>query len=137
MANSTATFAVQGAVIQLLQATPALTSLAPVFDEVPEGHDYPYIELDRIEEQLDNRFAKNGRTLLVQFSIYSNQPGNLEVEHIVEQMNILLDDNLIPSPTGWSIFQNLYELGTLDKEFDTELLRHFIAQYRVNCEAAP
>ena len=134
MANSTAMLAVQRRVVATLQAASALTTLAPVFDEVPEGQAFPYVEIGEIEEVLNNIFAKNGRSLLVSIHIYSEAGGFKEGEQILEQLNILLDDTLLPNPTGWIVLMNHYEIGTAQKEFDVVQLRHLIARYRIEVE---
>lgn len=135
MANSTAILAVQAQLFATINVT-AVTNLfagnpvVRVMDEVPEGTDYPYVEIGHIEETLDNVFTKHGREVRVQLDIYSSAPGNKEVELIVEQLNILLDDTLLPNPTNWRTVLNEYELGTLDKDFDIAGVRKFVAQYR-------
>lgn len=136
MANSTAMLAVQKAVILALNV-PAVTNLAPVSEAVAEGQPYPYVEIGEIEETLNNVFTKNGRSVLVSIHIYSEQSGFKEAEAILEQINILLDDTLLPDPPGWKTIQNFYEIGTAHKEFDVKELRHVIGRYRFEVEQFP
>jgi hypothetical protein len=131
MANSTAMAAVQATVIALLGGDSILTGLAPVYDAVPEGRSYPYIEIGDIVETPNNVFGKNGRSLLVVISAFSDVPGFKEVEAILERLNVLLDDTLLPDPAGWKCWMSAYESGTAQKEFDTVELRHLIANYRI------
>lgn len=128
MPNSTALLAVQGVLYPTINV-PAVTSLAPVFDEVPEGQPRPYVEIEHAEETPSNTFGKHGREVRVQLGIYSEQPGNREVELIVEQLNILLDSQPLPDPVGWHVDQSDYELSTLDKDFDVAGLRKLTVQY--------
>jgi Protein of unknown function (DUF3168) len=131
MANSTAMAAVQATVIALLGGDTTLTSLAPVYDAVPEGRYYPYIEISSIVETPNNTFGKNGRSLLLSISAFSDQAGFKESQAILERLNVLLDDTLMPDPAGWKCWMSAYESGTDQKEFDTVELRHLIAIYRI------
>lgn len=145
MANATAMFAVQAQVYTSINVPAVLnlfgTGTVGVFDEVPEGKTYPYVEIGEIEEMPDNTMGKNGRSLLVSIHIYSDQAGYLEAEKIVEALNLLLDENVaappagkLPDPTGWHVWENTYEQGSLQKEFDQVEIRHAIARYRVNVQ---
>lgn len=136
MANATAMFAVQAQVFTTLNVA-AVTNVfggsptVAVYDLVPEGKAFPYVEIGEIEEVLDNTFSKQGRNLLVSLHIYSEAAGYQEAEKILEQMNILLDETLLPDPVGWHTQSNDYEIGSLQKEFDAVELRHGIARYRI------
>lgn len=136
MANATAMFAVQAQVFTTLNVA-AVTNVfggnpvVAVYDLVPEGKAFPYLEIGEIEELLDNTFNRQGRNLLVSIHVYSEAAGFLEAEKILEQVNILLDETLLPDPTGWHTQSNDYEIGTMQKEFDGVELRHGIARYRI------
>jgi Protein of unknown function (DUF3168) len=131
MPNSTAMLAVQATIFSTL-SVPAVTNLAAVYDSVPEGRSYPYVEIGEIEETLSNVFGKNGRALIVSIHIFSDQDGYKEAELILEQLNILLDDTLLPNPAGWRTNQSEYAIGTAQKEFDTVEIRHVIARYHID-----
>lgn len=125
---------IQAAVVTSL-SVPAITSLTMVYDTVPEGRTFPYLEIGEIDETIDNTFGKNGRSLLVSLHIFSEQAGFKECETILEQVNILLDDGQPADPAGWHIIQSFYELGSLLKEFDGAVeIRHAIARYRFNVQ---
>jgi hypothetical protein len=136
MANATALLAVQATLYATLDV-PAVTALAPVFDLVPQGQGYPYIEIGELEEVPSNTFRKNGREVHASIHVFSDSPGYKEAESIIEQLNILLDMDpssstgagLLPSPTGWVCWLSEYELGSLVKELNVVEIRHAIVRY--------
>lgn len=130
MANATAMLAVQATLYATINVA-AVTNLAKVYDAVPQGKTFPYVEIGEIEETLDNIFTKAGRALVVTIHIFSDKAGYKEVETILEQLNILLDDTLLPNPTNWRTIRNEYMMGSLQKEFDAVELRHAIARYGI------
>jgi len=118
----------------------AVTNLAPVFDAVPEGQAYPYVEIGELEETVSDVFTKNGRSVLASIHVLSEQPGYNETEAIVEQLSLLLHQApgaaafAIDPATGWRCFTNEYEIGTAAKEFDVVEVRHVIVRYRFELE---
>jgi hypothetical protein len=110
---------VQSAVYAYLAADTALTTLAPVYDEVPAGKTFPYIELSEFTEERNDTLGGVGRTIHVTIWVYSQQPGFKQLEAILEQLIRLLNEHTIPDVDAqWRIYSNTYETGELTRDPD-------------------
>lgn len=119
MSTRTALGAVQSAVYQYLAGDVILTALAPVYDEVPPGKTFPYVELSEFIEERDDTLGGVGRTVTATIWAYSQQPGFKELEAILEQLIRLLNDQKIPDvDVQWKIYSNSYERGELTRDSD-------------------
>jgi hypothetical protein len=104
----TAIGAVQAAVYAHLVADVALADLAPVLDFVPEGTAFPYVELSEFVELPDSTLGTQGRSVLVTVFAWSQQPGFLLLERIIDNLMRLLDEDQIAdvAGSGWTVFDN-------------------------------
>jgi hypothetical protein len=108
---------VQASVYQYLHADTTLMALAPVFDQVPQGQPYPYLEITDLVETLDDTIGEQGRSITVTISAWDQTPGYKLLEQILDNLIRLLDEGLIPtvSGSGWTIWNNIYVRGEVSK----------------------
>jgi len=101
-----------------------------IFDEVPPNYsDFPYVELGDVTETPDNTFSETGRMVEQVIHVYSQAKGWLESQNILEQLVHLIDETLLPNPTGWTTYMSLYTFGQEIREPDG--VRHIVSRFTI------
>lgn len=135
MASRSALAPVQKAVYETLHGDSGLTALAEVYDEVPEGTAFPYIELGDFIETADDTLGEIGRQVTVGIDVWSQSPGYMQIEAIGEELLRLLDEGQPADPTGWHVVDSVYFQGGLTREGDG-ITRHGRFEFRILVEPA-
>jgi len=72
----------------------------PVYDDVPQGADYPYVVIgDQIDQPMDGVVARRDDTLLY-LSVWSTEPGQKQVKTIMGDISRLLHRRRLPMAAG-------------------------------------
>jgi Protein of unknown function (DUF3168) len=124
---------VQAAVYTHLAGDSSLMALAPVFDQVPQGQAYPYIEIAELIETPDNTEGQQGRQVMVTIFAWDQTPGFKLLEEILDNLLRLVDEDIIPTVagSGWSIWSNEYVRDEATKMPDG-LTRQLAVQIQVS-----
>jgi uncharacterized protein DUF3168 len=111
---------VQAAVFTHLAGDTTLTGLAPVYDQVPQGTSYPYVEITELVETLDNTEGQQGRQVMVTVSAWDQTPGYKPLELILDNLLRLLDEDSVATlgGSGWTIWHNEVVRDNVVKEPD-------------------
>ncbi len=106
-----------------------------MYDEVPASYEnFPYLQIGEISETIDNTFSTTGRAVEVSLHIYSQAQGWKESQLILEECIRLLDETLLPNPTGWTTYECHYVLGQEIREPDGT--RQTLARFVFHVERA-
>ncbi|SRR5260370_40076103 len=137
MANSIAMLEVQAQVFTVMKADAQLLELTQqhIYDAVPQGVAFPYVELGEFEEVVNSVFGKHGSDVTVTLHIYSIAQGYQEGEKILLRLDTLFDDTKLPDTTNFSCFGYARVISSGQKEFDAQEIRHLIARYLFQVES--
>lgn len=98
----------------------ATRPLIKVYDQVPEGTPYPYVEIFRVEATKDDTLGDIGRDMSVDILAYSQAPGYQELQVIQQELARLLDEQTMPNTTaafdpanGWAVDWHLIKMEEL------------------------
>jgi len=126
--SGTATGAVQTAVYSRLNVA-AVTGLAGLYDEPPEGTAFPYVLIGDVIERADNRMGgKVGKDLTLLIHAWTDKRGFSTLHDLIEAVDDLLD-NYALVVTGYVVNLLNFEDVQLLRE---GLLRHAVIRYRIN-----
>lgn len=125
--SGTSTGAVHAALYTRLNVS-SVTSLAPVYDEAPEGTAYPYVLVGDVVEGPFNRMGgKVGKDLTLMIHVWTDKRGYNVLHALMDAIDDLLD-NFSLVVTGYTTDLLNFENGQLLRE---GLLRHAIMRYRL------
>ncbi len=83
---------VQKGIFDVLTADSTLTGLVTgIFDHVPKGQAFPYVNIGDTTETIFNTFGKQGRDVTETIHVYSEHEGYKEVNSILSRVVELLD----------------------------------------------
>jgi len=76
-----------GSVVTALRASTALTALATggIYNNVPQGTDYPYVEVTSPTDRREDTYGRFGAALLVDVKAISQSQGDQEAARIQDQ----------------------------------------------------
>lgn len=95
----------QPAIVSKLKSDAALMNIVTgVFDDVPQGQKFPFIQISEGEETPLNTFGRKGRESSITISIFSRYKGFKEALQIYSKVDQLLDGVPLDLPT----FQLVY-----------------------------
>lgn len=109
----------------------SVTALAPIFDEVPEGQNYPYIVIGDLIERADNRAGNTkGKDFLLDIKIWSDYRGWKKIDEIADAIETRLDNQTeTVAVTGWNV--NLLNFEGMTK-IRAATFRQGIMRFRIN-----
>lgn len=126
--------ALQKALLAHLRASAAVTALvgARIYDNVPEGVQFPFISFGSVDFTLDDVECVDGRRITTQIDIWSNKLGSIEVKRIVDAVIAQLRiDMTIEDP--YAIGVQYLELTRILDDPDPGI-RHGVVQVTVKVE---
>lgn len=88
---------------RLSSALASHTPPVPVFDRVPQGQSFPFVEITRILQSESSLLAEKMTDYQIVLSVYSNYEGQLEVNGILDAIDAALDDAPLVMTTGTMI----------------------------------
>lgn len=106
-------FAVQKAVDAVLQPVlAALTPTVPLFDHVPQGQAFPYVQFSRAIRRPDNLLASKLSRVQIALTVFSNFRGQEQVLGILGAIEDALDDARLTLDTGVAVRCDLESADT-------------------------
>ncbi|MFH2074905.1 MAG: DUF3168 domain-containing protein [Pseudomonadota bacterium] len=109
-------------------------------DQAPDGVEFPYVVFFIVSGIPDDVFAKKGRSILIQFSLFSASAGATEITTIYRDLKALFDEcaMTIP-PTGTEtdklVWMKRTNLTTMVEEITvadaTQTVKHWAVDFEV------
>jgi hypothetical protein len=85
-------YELQPAIIEKLKSDVTLTGMVTgIFDDVPQGTDYPFVKVGESSETPRNTFGRRGRDVSITIDVFSVYEGFKEAFEIYNQIDELLD----------------------------------------------
>lgn len=107
-------FAVQKAVdAVLVPVLAALTPKVPLFDHVPQGQGYPFVQFSRVIRTPDNLVASKLSRVQLALTVYSDFRGQEQVLEILGAIETALDDADLVLDTGVAVRCDLERADTV------------------------
>ncbi len=100
---------VQRAAYQLLTADSVITSLAGVYDQVPENRVFPYVVVGDVTDRPMDSFSSLGRLAILTISAWSQYPGFAHAFTLASQIIIDLDRVTLPGFVGYASVRCQYK----------------------------
>jgi hypothetical protein len=126
--------AVQAALYTLLSGDPTLAALVVgVYEEVPEGSAYPYVQLGEFTETKDAVFERDGRMVLATLHVWSQYAGQQECWTIAGRIGDLIDETT-PTVSGATVESCEVEQAQVLRDPDGRT-RHGVIQLRISLAA--
>lgn len=111
---STVAFEVQKAVdAVLLPVLDGLSPSVPLFDHVPDGHGYPFVQFSRAVVTPDNLLSSKVSRVQISLTVYSNFRGQQQVLEILGAIENALDDVNLALDDGSSVRCDLERADTV------------------------
>jgi len=123
-------FALQEAVFTKLNSDSQLTNTlgASVYDEVPQGSAFPYVQLgEEVSTDYSTKDEVGGETTL-NIHVWSRSHGAKETKQIMDRVHTLLHDVSL-SVTGYNFVNNRFEFSDVLRDPDG-ITRHGIMRLR-------
>lgn len=95
---------------------PALALLdptVPVFDHVPQGTAFPYVQFGRVIRTADNNFASKLSRVQVTLSVFSDFRGQEQVLSILGAIEAVLDEATLTLDSGVAVRCDLERADTV------------------------
>lgn len=126
---------VQQGLYAVLAGDAALGALVQgVFDRVPEGQAYPYVEIGEATEVPFRTLGRAGSDATITLHVWSRAGGFRETKQILSRLHELLDGKQLVAGMRSTVLMLLDDTRTL-RDSDG-LTRHGIARYRVVTQEA-
>ena len=106
----------------------------PVYDDVPDSDDFPYLVIGDLTEMPRDTMGKTGRDMTLTLHIWSQFKGNDQVMDIQNRVDALLD-RWSPTVTGWSAVQMVQEFFETFRDSDG-ITRHGVSRYGIHIQAS-
>lgn len=100
-----------------------------IYDEVPQGKSYPYVQIDTAPETVDDTFSKQGGTLTLTAHVWSQYSGRKEASDILDRIKDLLHHYAL-SVSGYTLEWCSVDMTDVLRDPDGRT-RHGIATIRV------
>ena len=123
-------FALQTAIYTALNTDSNLTSTlgASIYDDVPEGSTFPYIQMGQDTLNEYGTKDQNGVDTSLTLHIWSQYKGSLQTKNIMDRVHTLLHDSSL-SVTGYNLINVRFEFGDILRDPDG-VTRHGIMRFR-------
>ena len=129
--------ALQDALYAALSGSAALQALignpARVFDHVPDGTAFPYVEIGEVSARRFDSASRNGLDCTVTLNVWSRYRGRREAKQILDAIYAALHDGSLSIASNAHVLSAF--LGAETKRDDDGLTYHGIARYRVILQA--
>ena len=127
---SVGSFALQTAIYNTLTNDSNLTNTlgTSVYDDVPEGSSFPYIQIG--QDTINEYGTKDldGADTSLTLHIWSQYKGTMQTKNIMDRLHSLLHDSNI-SVTGFNLINLRFEFGDILRDPDG-VTRHGIIRFR-------
>jgi hypothetical protein len=123
---------VQAAIYTALTADAALTAVATIWDEVPEGTAMPYVQIGEAIETPDDWHGGIGRQTVATLHVWSRARGFAQVVQIMDRVVALLDHRPLTVP-GRHFVASRFEFAQTLRDTDPGI-RHGVVRFRILTE---
>lgn len=126
----------QSAIFSKLDGDATLSGLVTgVFDDVPEGTQYPYVVVGEAYGTPRNSHDRHGRRNIETLHIWSDYHGYSEVNSIADRVIKLLDHQAL-TVTGHDVVLAHYEFAQTVEDPDPDI-RHLVLRFAFTTEQTP
>lgn len=127
---------VQTAVYDALTGDATLTALVNgVFDHVPEGTDYPYVELGEATATAENSHDRTGKDQVLTLHVWSDHHGYSEALNIAARIAVLLEHQALTLTNDHHVYTQ-FEFAQTLRDPDPAV-RHVPVRFRIVTEETP
>jgi len=114
-------------------------------DQAPDGAEFPDVVFLIVSGIPDDVFAKKGRSILIQFSLFSASAGATEITDMYNDLHDLLDDKSLTIPptgtvTDTLIWMHETNLVTMTEDITvadaTQTVKHWAVDFEVVTQEA-
>lgn len=125
--------AIQQAIYERLTAdTVLMGKITGVFDEVPQNQPFPYVTIGDMTSTPWRTMSRFGEEVTITLHIWSQQKGFREAYEILDDLNRLLADQVIPV-LGWDVAACWYEFSDTIRDPDG-VTKHIPVRYRMQVQ---
>jgi hypothetical protein len=129
--------ALQDALYAALASSAALQALigvpARVFDHVPDGTAFPYVEIGEVSARRFDSASRNGLDCTVTLNVWSRYSGRREAKQILDAIYAVLHDGSLSVAGNAHVLTSFQSAET--KRDDDGLTYHGLVKYRVIVQA--
>lgn len=106
-----------------------MSKVTGVFDDVPEGHAFPYVTIGDATSSPFRTMSRFGEEVTITLHIWSQYKGFKEANEILTELNRLLaDQDLVVD--GYDVMSSMYEFSETIRDPDGKT-RHLPVRYRI------
>lgn len=108
------------------------------YKESPQNSQFPYVVYFIVSDVPDNVFAKDGESVLMQFSLFSSSGGATEIATMYKDLKALLDDCSLTITSNNLVWFKRVNLTTMVDEITTvdglQKVDHWAVDYEVTMQ---
>lgn len=109
-------------------------------DNAPQEAEFPYVVFFIVSDVPDNVFAKNGESILIQFSLFSSSESAVEITTMHNDLKALFDDCSLTITSNTLIWFRRDGLTPMVDEITTptgtQSVKHWAVDYEIITQAA-
>lgn len=109
-------------------------------DDAPQECEFPYIVFFIVSGIPDDVFAKKGKNILIQFSLFSASLGATEITTIYNDLHSLFDDSTFSITSNTLVWCHEQNLTTMVEDITvadaTQQVKHWAVDYEINTQVA-
>jgi len=123
-------FALQTTIYSTLSGDSNLTSTlgASIYDDVPQGSNFPYVVLGEDSSNDNSTKDVNGTSSTLTIHVWSEYKGSKETKQIMDRVHDLLHDSNL-SISGFNLVNLRYEFSDIMRDPDG-ITRHGVMRFR-------
>ncbi len=107
-------------------------------DQAPQGCEFPYVVYFIVSGVPDDCFARDGESVLIQFSLFSASSGATEIGTMYADLRALLDDCTFTITSNRLIWFRRVNLTTMVEEITVanaaQAVRHWAVDYEITIQ---